>query len=232
MLLDWKTVTEAEPWLFDDSELDEAVTSVPDKPFRASSQFVDTFPQLSGLLDSARQSRILLTSGIHTLFAWGDPEDGVYAWLCREAPDVIPVNASPDHQVLLSCFGGVVQRFNEPSGNWLLNHNHAFTAAEVTRDASFITAYAWAFEKCVGIPITQSEWYPAAWEFNGNCVLCHRHTGELLFFAPDHADKNLIPFGDCPKFTLHKHCHAAFLREWVERIAEQWADAIQGNSRH
>src|SRR4051794_4560662 len=97
------------------------------------------YPQLTALLVRARQTAVNLPSGRHLLFAWGDPDTGVRAWLCPTAPEVVPTNAAPDHQVLLGCFGGIVERFSEPAGNWLLNHNHALTAAEVERGASFLS---------------------------------------------------------------------------------------------
>jgi hypothetical protein len=134
----------------------------------------------------------------------------------------VPNKAAADHQILLECFGGILERFNEPEHNWLLNHNQALTAAEVDQDASFLADYAWAFEECGGIPFDVTEYYPAAWEANGNCVLCLRKSGELLFFAPDHCNKNLVPYAHCPMYSLHVHRRAATLRIWIEQIADQW----------
>jgi hypothetical protein len=220
---DWRTVTEAEPWLVGDAN--EATVGVPDQPFSATPQFAAAFPRLAAMLVSARQTAICLPSGHHTLFAWGKPDSGVRAWLCPVAPTVVPAGAAPEHRILLGCYGGVVERFNEPPGNWLLNHNHALTAAEVERDASFLADYSWAFQECGGIPVDTAKWYPAAWEANGNCVLCARGSSELLFFAPDHANDNLVPFGRCPMYTLHTHRGARTLRQWVEAIAAQWTVA-------
>lgn len=218
---DWRTVTEAEPWLICDANA--ATVGVPDQPFRATPQFAAAFPRLTALLVSGRQTTVGLPSGQHTLFAWDEPDLGVRAWLCPAAPSVLPAGAAPDHRILLGCFGGVVERFNEPTGNWLLNHNHALTAAEIERGAPFVVDYSLAFKECGGIPIDTAEWYPAAWEANGNCVLCSRASGDLLFFAPDHADGNLVPYGRCPMYTLHTHRGAASLRQWIEAIAAQWA---------
>jgi hypothetical protein len=218
---DWRIVTEAEPWLV--GEANAATVGLPDQLFQPTRQFTAVFPRLAVLLGCARQTAVSLPSRRHILFAWDAPVSGVRAWLCPVAPEAIPSGAAPDHQILLGCFGGITERFNEPSDNWLLNHNHAITAAEVGRDASFMNAYSWAFEECGGIPISVADWYPAAWEANGNCVLCSRGAGELLFFAPDHADDNLVPYGNCPKYTLHTHRAAGSLRQWVEAIATQWA---------
>jgi len=221
---DWRIVTEAEPWLV--GEAIAATVGPPDHPFRPTRQFAVMFPRLAELLSRSRQSTVIIPSGRYELFAWGGPDSGVRAWLCPCVSKTVSAGAPPDHQVLLACFGGITGRFNEPVDNWLLNHDHALTAAEVGRDASFMSDYAWAFEECGGIPIIAAEWYPAAWEANGNCVLCSRDTGELLFFAPDHANPHLVPYGRCPMHTLHTHRGAASLRQWVEAIATQWAAAL------
>ncbi len=220
---DWQIVTEAEPWEVADAHLAGAAQSV--RPFLATRQFSKLFPNLSALLARARQTHLLLQTGPHTLFAWGQHESEVRAWLCPIPPKVVPRAAAPDHRLLLKCFGGIANRFNEPAKNWLLNHNQALVAEEVDRGAEFISEYDWAFEKCGGIPIDVTEYYPAAWEANGNCVLSSRTSGELIFFAPDHADENLIPYGACPMYTLHQHPGAATLRQWIENIAIQWSNS-------
>jgi hypothetical protein len=218
---DWSFVTEAEPWLV--GSANAATVGPPDEPFRPTPLFTMAFPRLTALLSRARQTAVDLSSGPHMLFAWGEPASGVRAWLCPIAPAVVPADAAPEHRILLGCIGGITERFNEPADNWLLNHNHSLTAAEVGRDASFLDAYTWAFEECGGIPILVAEWYPASWEANGNCVLCSRSTGELLFSAPDHRDPTLVPYGRCPKYTLYMRRGASSLGEWVEAVAGQWS---------
>src|SRR5262249_52512728 len=109
---DWWIVTEAEPWLVCDANA--ATVGPTDRPFRSTRQFAAMFPQLATLLGRARQTAVGLPSGRHTLFAWGEADSGVRAWLCPMAPDVVPTSAAPDHRVLLGCFGGIANRFNEP----------------------------------------------------------------------------------------------------------------------
>jgi hypothetical protein len=217
---DWQVVTKAEPWLV--RSTDEATVRPLGKAFLPTRPFGSAFPRLAELLGRARRSEVILPSGPHILFAWGEAEHDVRVWLSPAAPAIVPEAAAPDHRILLACFGGIAERFNEPADNWLLNHNQVLTAAEVTSDASFMTDYRWAFEECGGIPIDMAEYYPAAWEANGNCVLCARDSGQLLFFAPDHAYRDLVPYGQCPMYTLHTRVSAGTLREWVEQIAEQW----------
>jgi hypothetical protein len=225
---DWQLVTEAEPWLVRSPET--ASVRPLDLPFEPNRQFRSRFPELNELLCRARMSEITLPKGTHLLFAWGDIDRGIRAWLSPVAPKIVSSKAAPDHQLMLECFGGIVDRFNEPSDNWLMNHNEALVASEVERDASFMTSYSWAFEECGGIPIDMSAYYPAAWEANGNCVLCSRENGQLLFFAPDHCDEDLIPYDSCPMFTLHTKRYASSFQEWVETIAVQWLNAIATSS--
>jgi hypothetical protein len=219
---DWQSVTEAGPWKVAYAHL--ATVTRCGQPFRATRQFSKLFPNLAELLGRARQTHLTLPTGPHTLFAWGQPKSDVRAWLCPIPPEVVSRGAAPDHRLLLKCFGGIANRFNEPAENWLLNHDRALVADEADRGAGFIAEYGWAFEKCGGIPIDLDKYYPAAWEANGNCVLASRIDGELLFFAPDHADQNLIPYRKCPMYTLHRHRIAGSLREWIESIAVQWTN--------
>lgn len=224
---DWQLVTLAEPWRIDSAE--NAVVRPAELSFRATPQFTSTFPALTHLLTNARRWQVTLPGGPdrsshrsdNTLFAWGEGEQ-IRAWLSPTPSIAIPMEAASEHRILLQCFGGITERFNEPDDNWLFNHNDAMTASEADRDASFIAQYAWAFKECGGIPIDLKAFYPVAWEANGNCMLCNRRTGELLLFAPDHAYEDLVPYGPCAELTLYKKHGAGDFRAWVERIATQW----------
>jgi hypothetical protein len=215
----WRVVTEAEPWLV--GSADKSIAVPAHQSFSPTRQFETAFPLLTTLLSHARLWEVSLPKGTQLLFAWGGKAPNVRAWLSPLVATV-PDKAAPDHQILLGCFGGISERFNEPARNWLLNHNQMLIASEVDRDASFLTDYLWAFEECGGIPIDVKEYYPVAWEANGNCVLCSHDSGELLFFAPDHCDKNLLPYAQCPMYSLHVHRQAAKISEWIEHIADQW----------
>lgn len=134
-----------------------------------------------------------------------------------------PRNLFAEHRELLASFGGVVERFNEPEGSWLLNHNAVLTEREGSHDASFIRPYSWAFEKAgLTIPIDTSEYYSIAREANGNTTLCHRSSGEVLMFAPDHCFRHLERLEGCPEYTLYRINGARIFRDWVNTIARQW----------
>ena len=107
--------------------------------------------------------------------------------------------------------------------SWLLNHESALTEKEASHDATFIRDYAWAFEDAgCKIPIDLTAHYSIAREANGNTTLCHRSTGEVLLFAPDHAFDFVTPLEGCPEYTLYRIHGAPDLRHWVHAVARQW----------
>jgi hypothetical protein len=93
----------------------------------------------------------------------------------------------------------------------------------LTYDAMFIRDYAWAFSQAGSkIPIDLTAHYSIAREFNGNTTLCHRVTGEVLLFAPDHAFEFVTPLEGCPDFTLYRIEGARDIRGWVDCVSRQW----------
>jgi hypothetical protein len=73
-------------------------------------------------------------------------------------------------------------------------------------DATFIRRdYAWAFKDAsIEIPIDLEAFYPIAVEANGNTTFCHRLSGEVVLFAPDHAFDHVELFPGCPAYTLYR----------------------------
>jgi hypothetical protein len=157
------------------------------------------------------------------LIAWDSSEADRFGWLCLPPSAKVPENLQEDHSKLLACFGGIVERFNEPEDTWLLNLNDALTEREASHDASFIEDYKWAFDDAgVTLPIEPSEYYSIAREANGNDTLCHRVSGQVLMFAPDHCFDHLTEMEGCPEYTLYRIKGAASFREWVNAVAVQW----------
>lgn len=221
----WDAFTGSVPWFV---EPGQHVTAGPPEPpgswKAASPAFPSAFPRLDELLRLAHVSRITVAERPYLLFSW--PTDlGTPAWLCAPPGRETAVELHADHDVLLSSFGGIVERADEPD-SWLLNHAEALTEAEARHDASFLSDYAWAFEGR-GIPIETSAFYSVAREANGNTTLCHRRTGEVLLFAPDHSFSHVRRWKDCPEFTLYEIDGAPAFRTWVEAIATQWLDAAR-----
>src|SRR5258708_6977642 len=113
-------------------------------------------------------------------------------WLCLPPTESTPRNIHDEHRELLASFGGIVERFNEPEDTWLLNLNDALTEREASHDGSFVHSYKWAFDDAgLSLPIEPTDYYSIAREANGNATLCHRTSGRVLLFAPDHCFEHL-----------------------------------------
>jgi hypothetical protein len=123
--------------------------------------------------------------------------------------------------VLLESFDGIVESFGDP-GSWIKNHADVLTATAAERDATFIEAYAWAFEETGGIPIDLQVHYVVAEEANGNATLCHRREGNVLLFAPDHDFDHVAVLEGCPEFSFYRLHGVPTLASWVDHVAKQW----------
>jgi hypothetical protein len=111
---DWEIGTDAEPWRVRSRE---AAVHLLGEAFRPTEPFLAAFPVLSELLGCARRSEVILQSGPHVLFAWGEAEHEVSGWLSPAPPAVVPEAAAPDHRIMPASFGGVAERFSERDDN-------------------------------------------------------------------------------------------------------------------
>jgi hypothetical protein len=151
------------------------------------------------------------------------PDGTSCSWLSSLPSPDPPHSLHPDHRILLRSFGGIIERSNEPKWWWILNHNDVLTEHLGQGDATFIEHSAWAFEDAsLEIPIDLEAFYRIAKEANGNSTLCHRLSGEIVLFAPDHAFDHVDPLLGCPDHTLYRLPAAPGLRNWVNTIARQW----------
>ena len=225
----WTAFIDDVPWFLAKGARVTASDAAPPGSWSSSATFARAFPTLDHLLRSAHVSDVVIDEQAYTLFSWPG-QSGTPAWLCASPPEPVPAAVCTEHRLLLESFGGVVERAEEPE-SWLLNHTEALTASEAGHDASFLANYAWAFPDGK-FPIDMSAYYSIAREANGNTTLCHRHTGGVLLFAPDHSFDHVRPLRGCPEYTLYELRDAATFREWVEIVAAQWLDAVADDRGH
>lgn len=218
---DWAAFTESVPWFLD---RDAAVeVCAPRKSHALSPLAATLFPQLGRLLVEALVTDVAVNGVRYELLAWDSPDGDRLGWLCLPPSKNAPRNLHDDHRKLLGSFGGIVERFNEPEDTWLLNINGALTEREASHDGSFIQDYRWAFDDAgLTLPIDPTEYYSIAREANGNATLCHRVSGQVLMFAPDHCFEHLTELEGCPDYTLYTINGAATFRDWVNVVALQW----------
>jgi hypothetical protein len=218
---DWAAFVEAVPWFLDRDAAVEVGTRRKTRPL--SPLAATLFPHLAELLAMASVTDVSVNGGRYELLAWDSSDGDRLGWLCLPPSANAPQNLHEDHRNLLVFFGGIVERFNEPEDTWLLNLNDALTEREASPDASFIEDYKWAFEDAgLTLPIEPSEYYSIAREANGNATLCHRVSGQVLMFAPDHCFEHLAELEGCPQYTLYRINGAATFRDWVNAFAVQW----------
>jgi hypothetical protein len=218
---DWDVFTEAVPWFLDRNA---AVEVGAGRKTRALSSLGATlFPSLAKLLAMGSVTDVCVDGTQFELVAWDSTNGDRFGWLCPLPSANAPQILHEDHRELLASFGGIVERFNEPEDTWLLNLNDALTEREGSHDASFIEDYMWAFDDAgATLPIEPTKYYSIAREANGNDTLCHRVSGQLLMFAPDHTFDHLTELEGCPAYTLYRINGAATFRDWVNAIAVQW----------
>jgi hypothetical protein len=218
---DWDIFVETVPWFL---KRDAAVeVSRTRKGYALSPTAVRLFPPLATLLADGSVTTVSINGTGYCLIAWSGRAGGRMGWLSLPASADPPRSLFAEHRELLASFGGVVERFNEPGGTWLLNQKDVLTEREASHDTSYIQDYSRPFERSgLTIPIDPIEYYSIAREANGNSTLCHRSSGELLMFAPDHCFRHLERLEGCPEYTLYQIKGARIFREWVNTIARQW----------
>jgi hypothetical protein len=222
----WAQFLDAVPWFLDPGETGHAGDTAPPGAWTPQSpEFARLFPKLTAVLSQAHVTPVSSTRGEFLLYGW-PRRDARYAWMCLPpgADDVASLH--PQHRILLASFGGIVERANEPSW-WLLNHDDALTKREAGYDATFIREYASLFnDGAASIPIALEQFYSIAREANGNTTLCHRASGEVVLFAPDHDYSHVEVYPGCPPYTLYRLPDAPHFSAWVETVAGQWLEIL------
>ena len=224
----WEAFTEDVPWFLTGN--DRVVVGDVAYPgtWRMPNALARTFPRLADLLGSANTSAVSVGVRHYVLFSW-EGEDGISAWLSPRPSPSPRGDVLPAHRDLLTVFGGITERSNEPETTWLLNTNESLTIEEASNDATFVRAYDWAFVEIPGgIPIDLTAYYSISREANGNNTFCHRLGGDVLLFAPDHSFDDVEPLEGCPPYTLYRRRGGGTFVDWVETVARQWAAAIDG----
>lgn len=225
-MTDWEIFVEDVPRFIDDGANVSVSCSFRGLPLSSDVQL--RFPNLSQLLERADVTPVAIDNADYHLLAWDGIDGYRIGWLCLPPSPSSVKDFHDDHQELLKCFGGIVERFNEPEETWLLNHYDALTQREGKYDASLLEYSMWAFEDAgVPLPIQPTEYYSIAREANGNTTFCHRSSGKVILFAADHAFDHVTELDGCPKYTLYTIDGVTAFCDWVEAIASQWLAQIE-----
>ena len=225
-MTDWDAFIESVPWFLAQGSAVSIGTS--QQGAELCQGVRAKFPHLSALLDHATVTHVAVDDSRYELCSWNSINGYRVGWLCMPPAQGDNTGLFPDHQLLLRSFGGIVERSNEPEGTWLLNLNDFLTLREASNDGSFIEDYRWAFDDAeTDIPIELSDYYSVSREANGNTTLCHRQTGAVILFAPDHFFDHITVIPGCPEYTLYEIDGAICFVDWVETIARQWSANVE-----
>jgi hypothetical protein len=225
----WEEFAKQVPWFPQRGQIAEVGDSQPPGSWESvSADFDLLFPALHRVLRGAFVTPVVVAETRYQLYTWLRRDGASCSWLSPLPSIDPPSSVHPDHQILLRSFGGIVERADEAEW-WIMNHNDVLTEGVAQTDATFIRHYAWAFEEAsVEIPIEMEQFYAIAEEANGNTTLCHRLTGEVVLFAPDHAFDYVEPYPRCPEYSLYRLTGAPRFRDWVDTIARQWRAWVEG----
>lgn len=222
----WQSFTDDVPWFNERNERIVAGELTPPGRWRLPAPVAATVPHLADLLASAHTSHVSVGARDYVLFSW-ETEAGIATWLSPRASPSPRDDLFPAHRALLTAFGGITERSQEPETTWLLNTNESLTADEASHDATFIRSYEgmWA-DVPGGVPIDLTAYYSISREANGNTTICHRRSGEILLFAPDHSFDDVEVLEGCPPYSLYRRRGGRTFVAWVETVAQQWAFSL------
>jgi hypothetical protein len=226
-VLDWQDFTADVTWFVkavDVVDL-EPPRSALDGIFAPTSDFSRKFPGLTELLRQARVTRVRVNSRPYHLYGWTNGEGQSLGWLCLPpSHQVEKVELHPDHRLLLSCFGGVTEQWNEPETTWLLNLKSALCEAHSQVGiGDWESYYLWLCEEEGLRPCVEpSECVSFAFEANGNRTVYQSRSSEVLMFAHDHYFSHIVPVPGCPEYTFYTIRDCPDLQTWVEIVARQW----------
>jgi len=193
--------------------------------FKPSEEFEIKYPTFKELLCSARVTEIRVNSDNYYLFGWTNNQGESFGWLC------LPSDGSPtklelhqDHLLLISSFGGIIEKWNEPEDSWILNYDSVLCSEKCSLGFNGGEEYIhYMCEDHDVSPLIKSEEYISfAFEANGNSSIYHRESGKVLMFAPDHCFDFITPLEGFPEYTLYKFNDCTDFRGWVEHIASQY----------
>ena len=195
--------------------------------YHLSLEACEIFPDLAKLLRLATVTDISLNDKKYRLLAWNSKSGERTGWLCPSQSAASFPELYTDHQTLLTCFSGVVERFNESCETWLINQNDVLTLEAASTENNIVKECGWLFDENKSLqPISPDKYYTIAKEANGNKTVCHRFTGQVLMLAHDHNFDYVTILKGCPEYTLYTINGVVTFRDWVNAIGRQWLSQI------
>lgn len=200
------------------------VSPGPAARFNASLAFKNRFPVLTELLSESRLSTLQTGKGLYHLHAWNAPNGEWFGWLCFEpGSDTSDLRLHPDHELMITCFGGIVDYWNAPPG--LMNNLNE--ALSIQRSAAGFGGSEELFFKCVpdhcNGSIRPEDYFTFAFEANGDFFVYHVHTGKVLLIGFDAGGSNLTHV-ETYEDLVYTVDGVRDIYSWIETLAHEFLD--------
>ena len=219
---DWSAFAEASPFARDYTPATVLATD----NFSATGAFAARFPLLTELLSSSRWTTFETSHGKRELFAWTASNDQIVGWLCYP-PGTPPAKLElhADHQLLLSCFGGICGYWNDPES--LVNNQYSALDIEQAK-LGVSESSAELFHETVsdyGGDLHLREYVVFATEANSDFFMYHRKTAAVLLVGYDTGRTNVTPLPGYGEF-VYTFNGAADLQSWIELLAQEYLSVL------
>jgi len=223
-LRDWEDFKNDVSWFVKEGDIVEVGETklAKDGVYKPSKAYKNTFLLFDELIYNARITDINFNGKKYYLYGWTDKKEKSFGWLCKLPSKKVDNKLGEDHKLLLSCFGGIVETWNEIDGSWLCNLNSALTEEESNIGfgdwESFI--HEICFEEGVEEYIDPEDYISFAFEANGNLTMYNRLSGDVIMLAPDHCFDYITPLDGYPEYTLYRINNCKDFICWVEKVAK------------
>jgi hypothetical protein len=202
--------------------------------FCPDAEFRESFPCLTQLLSKARVTEVVGAEGPRLLFGWTAwTED--HLWWLSPPPGYAGDTAtskllSPEHQLLLRHFGGILESEYLPKFSTLAsNQNFLFVETKCQRGFGDCNDYLLKFSSQFSLSLDTANYLTFVQEANGNRTAYRLSDGKVIMCAPDHYFQYIEPLTGWPENSLYSFKYVESFCDYVEFLAVQWLTALTPN---
>lgn len=196
-----------------------------------STEFKQTFPKLSSLIQSARVLNLKINNDDYKLFGWTTNKNLRCGWINKFEKNIEPkLNLIYEHKLLLNSIGGIWETFNQPEPSLTLNQEFLFIESEcLSGIGGWDEYYEVSLEQGEFKPIDYKEFICFVREANGDVTLYDPTNKEIFLFAHDHSFDNVEFLPNQPEYTFHRINGVITFKDYVEKLATEWINHISIN---
>jgi hypothetical protein len=190
--------------------------------------FLSVFPKFSTLIKSAKLVGFSIDQSLYSFFSWMDRDEHLCNILTDKTVYSNPIVLIPEHAMLTSVLGEVVDYVSEFDKGIFENYNFIFSKKNC---AIFSNSghYKYYIEHCKRLQIAPMacEDFIIFGEENGNMVMYDASSKEVFLFAPDHCLTDTVKCVEGqPEYTFYRYPGIKTFTDFAEKFAQTWLDQI------